>query len=700
MALLTRVLRRLAWPIIVLLVLLSWQLFFLPRRLPKSHYEVLGVKHDASVEEITNVYRHLTLSWDLQMQRICGIPQRMIEIQHAYAVLSNPLRRRDYDHFGVDELQEVIGGMLKNCDDAGSDFQLLLESFHYEPFKSKIHSMTLQNFRQSFEGKEAFLLQIYSLASINSQKFAQAWEEISVQLDGVATVRAVELGEIQLATLFAEKNKVTGFPFFRYGLPTLIAFPPNCRDLDCLMRYSGVMTVDMVVNWVATKVLGLPQILYYSPQTLVTNFIQKSGPHKVKVLIFSVTGERAVPFLRHASKEYWQYAAFGLVLWHEENATFWERMLGLESAPAVLFLRDPGLQPDIYYGNMNSSFFKLITEEHKTHVLPQLRSITAMELGCHEAGYSRAGKEITTWYCVIVAGRPGFELSQMRSVLRGVQDSLRNEALEKEHRGGHFQSLSVAASTFIAKRLTLAWLDGETQKDVCYFYLHSDTVYETCGRKQYQEMNDVPQIFIVRYRRDRSAEERVLLGKKKHFSSIWNKVLQDDEGLASQIVARYNGSNELPEITSWISDMITEGDLKDLLHYKKKAPDLVPEDPNPSWLQNAQHYVSRTTEGLFERRTRAMHVLLDYMKEPKFISVIVLIVSLYMSSSFFRPNQNNLHNEQQVSTPATKNEHSQVKENKAMTESLTGNLDQASVPEHQLTDDALKQLSKDSSHVS
>ena len=48
--------------------------------------------------------------------------------------------------------------------------------------------------------------------------------------------------------------------------------------------------------------------------------------------------------------------------------------------------------------------------------LPQLRSVTSMELGCDARGYSRAGYDTMTWYCVILAGRQSLELNKMREV--------------------------------------------------------------------------------------------------------------------------------------------------------------------------------------------------------------------------------------------------------------------------------------------
>jgi hypothetical protein len=136
----------------------------------------------------------------------------------------------------------------------------------------------------------------------------------------------------------------------------------------------------------------------------------------VKVIVFSNTGERAAPYIRQAAKQYWDYAVFAMVLWQEQNSTFWETRVGVKSAPAVVFVKDPGLEPVIYHGHMNSSVFQQAMEKHKTFELPQLRSITATELGCDASGYSKAGNDTNTWYCVVVAGRPGSELTQMRGV--------------------------------------------------------------------------------------------------------------------------------------------------------------------------------------------------------------------------------------------------------------------------------------------
>jgi hypothetical protein len=92
-------------------------------------------------------------------------------------------------------------------------------------------------------------------------------------------------------------------------------------------RFRGEKTVDVLVEWAATSFLKLPCILYYGAKGLMTNVIQKTCLHKVKVIVFSNTSERAAPYIRQAAKQYWDYAVFAMVLWQEQSNTFWETRL-------------------------------------------------------------------------------------------------------------------------------------------------------------------------------------------------------------------------------------------------------------------------------------------------------------------------------------------------------------------------------------
>src|SRR5436305_12049650 len=69
--------------------------------MPRDHYEVLGVKKDASEEEIRKAYRKLARQY--HPDRNPGDKQaetRFKEVQDAYDVLGDKQKRAQFDRFG------------------------------------------------------------------------------------------------------------------------------------------------------------------------------------------------------------------------------------------------------------------------------------------------------------------------------------------------------------------------------------------------------------------------------------------------------------------------------------------------------------------------------------------------------------------------------------------------------------------------
>jgi curved DNA-binding protein CbpA len=64
----------------------------------RDYYEVLGIAPDASAEEIKRAYHSLAFQCHPDRNRKSeGAHKKMEEINEAYAVLSDPVKRREYD---------------------------------------------------------------------------------------------------------------------------------------------------------------------------------------------------------------------------------------------------------------------------------------------------------------------------------------------------------------------------------------------------------------------------------------------------------------------------------------------------------------------------------------------------------------------------------------------------------------------------
>ncbi|XP_030643881.1 dnaJ homolog subfamily B member 14 [Chanos chanos] len=69
----------------------------------KDYYEVLGVSKEANEEELKKAYRKLALKFHPDKNHAPGATEAFKKIGNAYAVLSNPDKRRQYDVTGGEE---------------------------------------------------------------------------------------------------------------------------------------------------------------------------------------------------------------------------------------------------------------------------------------------------------------------------------------------------------------------------------------------------------------------------------------------------------------------------------------------------------------------------------------------------------------------------------------------------------------------
>ncbi len=91
----------------------------------KNYYKILGISKDASPEEIKKAYRKLALKYHPDRNKGDKVAEeRFKEINEAYAVLSDPEKRKQYDAFGSTEFHRRYSQEdIFNNFDFGNAFQ-------------------------------------------------------------------------------------------------------------------------------------------------------------------------------------------------------------------------------------------------------------------------------------------------------------------------------------------------------------------------------------------------------------------------------------------------------------------------------------------------------------------------------------------------------------------------------------------------
>ena len=76
----------------------------------KDYYEVLGLSKGASDEEIKRAFRKLAKQYHPDVNKEPGAEEKFKEIGEAYAVLSDPQKKAQYDQFGHSAFANGAGG--------------------------------------------------------------------------------------------------------------------------------------------------------------------------------------------------------------------------------------------------------------------------------------------------------------------------------------------------------------------------------------------------------------------------------------------------------------------------------------------------------------------------------------------------------------------------------------------------------------
>jgi molecular chaperone DnaJ len=91
----------------------------------RDYYEVLGVSHDATPDDLKSAFRKLARQYHPDVNKEANAEERFKEINEAYAVLSDPEKRAAYDRYG----QAGLNGMGGAPDFSTIDLSDIFEEF-------------------------------------------------------------------------------------------------------------------------------------------------------------------------------------------------------------------------------------------------------------------------------------------------------------------------------------------------------------------------------------------------------------------------------------------------------------------------------------------------------------------------------------------------------------------------------------------
>ncbi len=136
---------------------------------PKDYYQILGVKKNASAKQIKLAYRDLAFKYhpDRNRENTAVNPDKMKGVNEAYAVLSNPEKKREYDamrqQFGASAHTQFRNTYTQQDIFKDSDIQSIFEemtrAFGFRGFDEIFGDFTNQNSRTVKIKKPGFSLE-------------------------------------------------------------------------------------------------------------------------------------------------------------------------------------------------------------------------------------------------------------------------------------------------------------------------------------------------------------------------------------------------------------------------------------------------------------------------------------------------------------------------------------------------------------
>lgn len=123
----------------------------------KDYYEALGVSKNATDAEIKSAFRKQAKQYHPDVNKDPGAEDKFKELQEAYAVLSDPVKRKQYDQFGHSAFNQGGFGNASGFDFSGFDFGDIFSDLFGSSFGSSFGFDTGSNSNRPRKGNDTVI---------------------------------------------------------------------------------------------------------------------------------------------------------------------------------------------------------------------------------------------------------------------------------------------------------------------------------------------------------------------------------------------------------------------------------------------------------------------------------------------------------------------------------------------------------------
>ncbi|MEW5801485.1 MAG: DnaJ domain-containing protein [bacterium] len=117
----------------------------------KNYYEILGIRSDATAEEIKKAYRSLALKYHPDRNTAPDAAEKFKEITAAYGVLIDENKRREYDRFQAAGQAGRRGGYeYRSQQQQGQDFRYSQEDIFRDLFNNPFYTTIFRELHREF----------------------------------------------------------------------------------------------------------------------------------------------------------------------------------------------------------------------------------------------------------------------------------------------------------------------------------------------------------------------------------------------------------------------------------------------------------------------------------------------------------------------------------------------------------------------